>query len=37
MKSMLICLELDGNNVDDNYEYPGYNSDMGWRDGECLG
>jgi hypothetical protein len=30
-------LELDGNNVDDNYEYPGYNSEMGWRNGEYFG
>jgi hypothetical protein len=32
----LIILELDGNNVDDSYEYPGYNTGMGWANGKYL-
>lgn len=29
-------LELEGNNVEDEYEFPGYNIDMGWSNGKPL-
>lgn len=33
---LLTVSELDGNNVDDDYEYPGYNTEMGWSNGKVL-
>jgi hypothetical protein len=29
-------IELDGNNVPNEYEFPGYNDDMGWSNGKFL-
>ena len=27
-------IELEGNNVDEDYEFPGYNTAMGWSNGK---
>jgi hypothetical protein len=29
-------IELDGNNVPNEYEFPGYNDDMGWSNGKFV-
>lgn len=34
---MLIILELEGNNIDDDYEFPGYNYELGWSNGKHNG
>ncbi|KIN08100.1 hypothetical protein OIDMADRAFT_100008 [Oidiodendron maius Zn] len=32
-KQIIVWHQLEGNNVEDEYEFPGYNIDMGWSNG----
>jgi hypothetical protein len=28
------AIELEGNNIEDDYEFPGYGPELGWRNGK---